>query len=310
MNFRSAFTVFFLLLLSLKSFPNINNEVRGSLVAFLSYSRLFNHCEKEFWNGKEAKIIEQIGQEEFEMVKKFSDSPYVPCEMKRKCIQGVDTLSIENYIWKERLTRLNFYKIAKFNSIDKYGKESLYCILAVRYNDNKNWIPNVKWETVYFFTLDADVQEIQMPNIISNNISNLLGSQVKVKDYGRKMMILPPNYWLNKSKDIISQIGIDEFKKVITFSYRENIPCEMELFCEDINGMPKKRLEYLKSKLSTLKVYKISSFTHFDNAGVNRGRFCILRVPYSENKSWDENAKWDNVYFVITEAVVEDLNIE
>jgi hypothetical protein len=132
--------------------------------------------------------------------------------------------------------------------------------------------------------------------------------QVRVSDFGRLIMLFPDNYWENKKNQIIKQIGIDEFQKVKTYSARENIPCQMQLFCEDKDGSGKKNLDSLKKKQEKLIVYKIATFRHIDKNGINRGEYCILRVPYNENKTWDNTALWDTVYFVIRKDVVSNIN--
>jgi hypothetical protein len=130
---------------------------------------------------------------------------------------------------------------------------------------------------------------------------------VKVTDYGRLMFLLPEEYWENKAAQIERQIGVHEFEMVKKYSHRDNIPCEMQIFCEDKNGNPKKSLDSLKKKQSRLKVYHIATYTHIDNFGNNKGEYCILRVPYLENKNWDTNVTWDTVYFIIRKDVVKEL---
>jgi len=125
-----------------------------------------------------------------------------------------------------------------------------------------------------------------------------------VTDWGRTIYLFPDKYWGNKSDEIVRQVGIDEFNKIIKFSHRDNIPCEMQIFCEDKNGIPKKNSDSLAAKQSRLKVYKIATYKHNDK------EYAILRVPYSGNESWDISARWDTVYFVIQNRFLKDVTMD
>ena len=127
---------------------------------------------------------------------------------------------------------------------------------------------------------------------------------VKVKNWGEKLFLFPPNYWENKYEEIVAQIGADEFEKVKKFSYYQNIPSQMTIF----DGRKIVDTVTLYKKFDQLKVQHIATFTHFTRAGINRGKFAILRVPYKGNANWDTAAKWDTVYFVIGLSQIYHLN--
>lgn len=130
---------------------------------------------------------------------------------------------------------------------------------------------------------------------------------VKITDWGQLTIIPPKDFWEAGENEIINQIGEKEFESAKTFSRRENIPCQMQIFCEDIDGSSKKNLELLKEKQSKLKVYKIATCTYIDKERGGTTKFAILRVPYNENKNWDTAAKWNLVYFLVPTKVVEKL---
>ena len=103
---------------------------------------------------------------------------------------------------------------------------------------------------------------------------------VKVTDWGQYTMIPPYGFWESGESEIINQIGKKEFELVKTFSKRENIPCQMQLFCEDVDGSPKKNFALLKEKQGKLIVYRIARA--LAGSGDSRGEAALKepsRVP-------------------------------
>lgn len=144
-------------------------------------------------------------------------------------------------------------------------------------------------------------------NIFAQNSTPLLEGKHRARvtnwKKGLILWVTRPNYWESKSSEIIRQIGNNEFEKVKAFSGR-NIPCQMQLFCEDVDGKPKKEINAFSRKLDRLVFYKIAEYaTHEGEAGMKKN--AILRVPYSENKDWDETASWDTVYLIVKNDYVE-----
>jgi hypothetical protein len=128
-----------------------------------------------------------------------------------------------------------------------------------------------------------------------------------VSDWAHTIWLFPDDYWDKKSQEIIKQIGNAEFEKVKKFSHRDYIPCQLQQFCEDKDGRPKKNLDSLCKRKTELNVYKIATFMHHSNNGVLKGPYAVIRVPYEENKNWDPTAKWDTVYFVIEDKYIKEV---
>lgn len=131
---------------------------------------------------------------------------------------------------------------------------------------------------------------------------------VKIKDWMKTAFSLPEHFWEDNKKDeLIKQIGVQEFEKVKIYSQRNFIPCQMQVFCEDLDGSRKKDINLLKKKMNSLKAYKIASYSHW-YGGEYWGQYSIIKVPYINNKDWDSTAKWEVVYFIIPEKYTEEVN--
>lgn len=150
--------------------------------------------------------------------------------------------------------------------------------------------------TMLFFALQGCAQQIN-PTGNSN-------TEVKVSDWNKKIFLFPDDYWENKTEQIEKQIGKDEFNRVKIYSITKNVPDEMEIFSKGKLA----DTAVLNKALNQLHVYKIATYTHFSNDGINRGDYAILRVPYTENKTWNSNSKWDTVYFIIPVEYLKPLH--
>jgi hypothetical protein len=129
--------------------------------------------------------------------------------------------------------------------------------------------------------------------------------RIRVTDWRQVAFMLTPNYWNDmKANEIRSQIGNEEFEKMKVYSDYLNIPCQFLIYCERRDGSAKKEINVLGEKLSKLNAYRIAIF-HHTNSKNKTFELAILRVPYSQNKDWDPEAKWDTVYFIIDNALVE-----
>ena len=128
------------------------------------------------------------------------------------------------------------------------------------------------------------------------------GTLVTVRNWKERIIILPAKYWDDKGDEIIGQIGAHEFENVKKYQLMDNIPRQMLARNEEGYG----KFKNVWEKLATLKVYKIATYTHINIYGQNTGQYCILRVPYQENKDWDTTAKWDTVYLLIAKEEVID----
>lgn len=128
---------------------------------------------------------------------------------------------------------------------------------------------------------------------------------VFVKHWMKTMLMLNKEFWKdNKVQEIIDQIGEEEFKKVQKFSGSINIPIQFS-FPYVMTELKGDSVLY-QQRNSKLKVYKIASYKHYWNNKL-WGNYAILRVPYTENASWDNRLKWDTIYFVIPEQFIENI---
>jgi hypothetical protein len=289
---------------TLKTFGSDKTEVPGTLIAIRSFSSLTHNISARVLDSKKEELINQIGEKEFLQMQKYTENPQVPCEMRMYCVKGKDTIKKDLVSLKTRLSQLNFYKIATLTLSNKEGKQEMYCVLRLPYSANKHWDKKIKWETLYFLAKSNSIVDI---NSVENAAIDPKGKPVKVNviNWGATALFLAENYWsTEKSEQIIRQVGIEEFKQLITFSNRSNIPCQMQSFCEDINGKPKRDKEEYYAAMNRLNIYKIATYT-FTNRNGKKFEKCILKVPYNENTSWDQTARWDAVYFIASPEIVE-----
>jgi hypothetical protein len=124
---------------------------------------------------------------------------------------------------------------------------------------------------------------------------------VKVKDWNKKLFMIHDTYWDNDAKEIISKIGEDEYNKVKVYSDYKTIPDQMSLM---VNGT-KANIPVLYKNLDRLKMYKIATYRHINEEKEDRGVWAIIKVPYDENKEWDSKVKWEHLYFIIPDELVE-----
>jgi len=127
------------------------------------------------------------------------------------------------------------------------------------------------------------------------------GNLVKVKDWGsRALMILSDNYFAATQDSIIFQVGQQEFDELKPRCSASGWPKGLY-----VSGLSEEEDAAFDNRLNGLKMYQIASYTHVYN-GKTFDRHVILRVPYEENKNWDQEVKWvGNVYFLLKETDVE-----
>jgi hypothetical protein len=131
------------------------------------------------------------------------------------------------------------------------------------------------------------------------------GRKVQITDWKKVAYVVVDDFWKSTKDQIIKQVGKDEFEKIKTFSGR-NVPCAMQIFCEDKDGSPKKNIDSLANKQSKLTVFKIADFIYTNERGKQFG-YSVLRVPYENNKDWDPNVNWDTVYFLVRDNLISQI---
>ncbi len=117
----------------------------------------------DYWDDgiKGPDIIQQIGEKEYEKVKKFSDRNNVPCQFQIFCEDrdGAPKKNIDSLM--KKLGKLTVFKIATYTHNSKSGKSFPMVIVGAPYEDNKNWDPTVKWDTIYFLVPAQSVEEVK-----------------------------------------------------------------------------------------------------------------------------------------------------
>lgn len=119
-----------------KKFP-----VKGSPVRVQEWGSLSMMIMGNYFKETKTEIVQQIGQKEFEEMIKHCDSGGWPEQ-----IAGAEELR----------EKLHMYLIATYTH--KYNGKTFAstAILRVPYEENKDWMPGVKWEGNIYFILNAD----------------------------------------------------------------------------------------------------------------------------------------------------------
>lgn len=126
---------------------------------------------------------------------------------------------------------------------------------------------------------------------------------VKVKDWDSKVLFFMPKFWINNTDTIMKQLGIAEYLNFKKFSQIDHIPTQLTLWKGMRAIASKEERAQLNIKLQTLKMYKIADWSEvFEGKQKKRA---ILRVPYNENMYWDLTAKWETIYFVFPDELIE-----
>ena len=99
-----------------------------------------------FWNKYSDTLIQQVGVNEFDLMKKHGPGTY-PKEMallSEGNLQNPDSLY-------RKLSKLNLELVAQLRHFNEEGTYiGIYALLRVPYSLNKDWDAFVKWDTVYF----------------------------------------------------------------------------------------------------------------------------------------------------------------
>lgn len=113
-----------------------------------------------FWevSTRNAQIIKQIGEVEFEKVKKYSHYSNIPVQML--LYNSQKTSKRDTLEYKQKQNSLNVFQIALYSHWwhGEYWGE--YVILSVPYSANKDWDSTAKWDTVYFIIPGEYIEQI------------------------------------------------------------------------------------------------------------------------------------------------------
>ncbi len=147
-----------------------------------------------------------------------------------------------------------------------------------------------------FFTASTYASNLSTITIATDTIGKN-DSLVIVKRWSSRGIIYFSNYFKETKDEIIQQIGEAEFEKVQQLCSSSSWPVQMNDTQTDE--------KLVEEKMNKLKMYKIAVYQHKYNGNLFE-REVILKVPFSENEYWDENAQWEgSVYFILNEADIE-----
>ena len=127
---------------------------------------------------------------------------------------------------------------------------------------------------------------------------------VKINNWGERLLFMTDDFWESAAKKLVPQFGQEQYLKIKELSNRSQVPCQMQLICEDLDGSRRKNQDSLYTKLNKLVLYKIATFPYKHPDGIYYD-YVIIEVPYDENKNWDNTAKWKNFYSVFPADVVQ-----
>lgn len=141
-------------------------------------------------------------------------------------------------------------------------------------------------------------------NCFSQNNKKTL-ERVQVTEWKKTAFYIDNHFWNTAKDDLIKQLGVEGFEKAMKFSKAENMPKEMHLM---LDGTTMRSREEFWAKMSTLKTY-VAARVKREQGNGNANTKVLMMAPYSDNKNWDTNVKWDTVYFLVREEFVNYLNM-
>lgn len=115
-------------------------------VEVTNWGKVSMYTTEDFWNNNKQQIINQIGVGEYEKMRVNIGWKNIPQEMT--IWNGKEKRNRTEL--HEKLSKLNVSRIATVNHQFQGKDWGNYAILRCSYSENKNWIPNVRWDTVYF----------------------------------------------------------------------------------------------------------------------------------------------------------------
>lgn len=129
--------------------------------------------------------------------------------------------------------------------------------------------------------------------------------RVQVTEWKKTAFYIDNRFWNTAKDDLIKQLGVEGYEKAMKFSKAENMPKEMHLM---LDGTTMRSREEFWAKMSTLKTFVAARVKREQENGSTNTKV-LMMAPYSDNKSWDTNVKWDTVYFLVREEYVNYLNM-
>lgn len=124
----------------------------------------------------------------------------------------------------------------------------------------------------------------------------------KVKSWGSLAVYITETFFAETEEDIIKQIGEDEFNWMKTHCSESGWPVNFSPI-----GLDEEAQAKFEKHRNELKLFRIASYQHKYNGNLF-DRYVVLRVPYEDNKSWDDKLNWErSFYFIIKEEDIEEI---
>lgn len=117
-----------------------------------------------------------------------------------------------------------------------------------------------------------------------------------VADWSRIAGVLTPRWWPHVKDQVSDQVTADDARRLAAYNPWEKNPPEMSSYhMVYIKGMDS--LKFIEN-MNRLKCYHIATYTNSLNPK-NVREMVILKVPYEDNRHWNDSVRWDVLYFVL-----------
>lgn len=123
------------------------NEFPPVLASVTNWNKRSLYQNSNVFNYTKKTIISQIGEDEFEKVKKYSSMEGWPLAFQHDVSKKDDSSFMKSQY--EKFNKLKLYKIASFNYPLNIPNSKRYAILRIPYDENRNWDSTANWDTIY-----------------------------------------------------------------------------------------------------------------------------------------------------------------
>jgi hypothetical protein len=159
MKYIITIALLFVVFSAVAETPTIDHD-SSRPVRISDWARTIFIFPPQYWDkNKTDMITRQVGADEYEKIKTYSDYRNIPCQFLLFCedrdgspLKNMDTL-------RQRMNKLNAYRIATYFHTNNKNETVEWAILRVPYEKNKSWDPDAKWDTIYFAIRNSMVAE-------------------------------------------------------------------------------------------------------------------------------------------------------
>ncbi len=108
--------------------------------------------------------------------------------------------------------------------------------------------------------------------------------------------VLTPRWWPHVKDKVKDQLTPEDFNRLATYNPWESKPPQMS-WHHSVYLAKGDSAGFIR-KMNELKCYLIASYTNTLDS-TKRSDQVILKIPYEENRHWNDSVKWDVVYVVV-----------